>query len=440
MKLRIGEVGPAEDGTRSGLIWADVGGDFVPVEYVTPYGHKDAAFIAIPPEGSQILVGETEPSDDPSDGDTQIGRYYYLGSILGGTQGKHNSANIAELGVNLESMVDLEATVLGGKKDPEENLLTGNPGLSTASDPDGSKRVFPNRLNSMYDGKGGVPEQLGLVSENGSAFLISDQSEAGVDGQEGWQNYQIEMKSGSGKVIECVDSPKINAIIMTPRPDKKDKLVFSSGNTTEHSKSEFKLDTEGPVYMYSRNGEMDFICRDGRNIKIINTSPVLDGEDTLTTGGNINGGYPDTGTKTDGRGSPHSKGNEEYGCVNIESLHNNINLTAKAHDSVIYINAPGPSSKVVVTTGGSVDILAEKKITMTSNEAIEMNAPHVDINGGDRVDITAPNIWIDNNGDRHKACGSSASTHETQATIKLTDSGGLGMHGCEDIDPCGLTE
>ena len=73
-------------------------------------------------------------------------------------------------------------------------------------------------------------------------------------------------------------------------------------------------------------------------------------------------------------------GDLDTGCINLISHWNNINLEAKHSDSVIYIKAPGGQSKVVVDTGGTVDIMAQGKITLCSNTKIELDAPFVDIN------------------------------------------------------------
>jgi len=63
---------------------------------------------------------------------------------------------------------------------------------------------------------------------------------------------------------------------------------------------------------------------------------------------------------------------------------------------------------------------------MTSNEAIEMNAPHIDINAGDRVDMTGPTVWIDNNGVRHS--NPDPGGGDSQCTIKMYPDGGRSDH------------
>ena len=75
-------------------------------------------------------------------------------------------------------------------------------------------------------------------------------------------------------------------------------------------------------------------------------------------------------------------GNQTTGCLNLLSHHNSISLKAMAPDSVIYINAPGANSRVIVDSGGSVDIHAEKKVTIQSKTEVEINAPLIELNAG----------------------------------------------------------
>ena len=100
-------------------------------------------------------------------------------------------------------------------------------------------------------------------------------------------------------------------------------------------------------------------------------------------------------------------GNETTGCIQLLSHHNNISLRADAQDSVIFVNSPGPHSRVIVESGGSVDIVAEGKVTIQSNTEVEINAPVVDINGSDSANMNGgvvnidggPNIFLNSNED-----------------------------------------
>tara|TARA_R110002060_G_scaffold33487_2_gene44241 strand:- start:634 stop:1101 length:468 start_codon:yes stop_codon:yes gene_type:complete len=88
-------------------------------------------------------------------------------------------------------------------------------------------------------------------------------------------------------------------------------------------------------------------------------------------------------------------GNETTGCIKLMSRHNNISLSALEVDSVIHIHAPGVLSKVIIDTGGSVDIVAKGKITLQSETEVEINAPVVDINAGSINNMEPGNVYID---------------------------------------------
>ena len=50
---------------------------------------------------------------------------------------------------------------------------------------------------------------------------------------------------------------------------------------------------------------------------------------------------------------------------------------------------------MIVDSGGTVDIVAQNKITLQSDTEVEINAPIVDINGSDTVFIDGgPNILL----------------------------------------------
>ena len=88
-------------------------------------------------------------------------------------------------------------------------------------------------------------------------------------------------------------------------------------------------------------------------------------------------------------------GNETTGCIQLLSHHNNISLKANGQDSVIYVKAPGPHARVIVESGGSVDIVAQGKVTIQSNTEVEINAPIVDINGSQLVSVNGGEVTID---------------------------------------------
>ena len=90
LRLKVGTVISQGDVTKTGKFTvafklADSEGTVEePVRYVSPYGNSDAAFVAIPMAGSQVLCAYED--DLALEGDELAG-YYYLGSVMGAVPG-----------------------------------------------------------------------------------------------------------------------------------------------------------------------------------------------------------------------------------------------------------------------------------------------------------------------------------------------------------------
>ena len=265
---------------------------------------------------------------------------------------------------------------------------------------------WPSRFQRMYDAKGVVPEQYGLETLRGDAWMISNRYK-GNKGQRPYQDHRVGFHSGSGKRLELVDSPVVDGIVMTNEHRGKDFFIWSTGLSKQSpfSAGEYHMRTHGPVNLYTLLNRFHIWIEDGLNIEIENksTSKSAYGSDLQTNpDGRLSGGVPANGLGDPGNGGYFTSragkfGNETTGCIQLLSHHNNISLSAMEVDSVIHIHAPGPHSKVIVETGGTVDIIADRKITIQSSEEVEINAPLVDINGynnvfidGERIDLNLP--------------------------------------------------
>ena len=219
--------------------------------------------------------------------------------------------------------------------------------------------------------------------------------------------------SRSGKRIQAVDTPIVNGIVMANEHRGKDFFIWSSGGSDESpfSAGEYHMRTHGPVNLYTLHNRFHIWVEDGLNIDIENKStprctygPGLDwGPDGQDFVGPFNGGAGLPLVIDPGEGGPLDYptnrqgefGNETTGCIKFISHYNNISASALATDSVIHVHAPGARAKVIVETGGTVDIVADKKITLQSNTEVEINAPIVDINAVTATTITAPLVDID---------------------------------------------
>ena len=351
------------------------------VKYVSPYGSDHAGFFAIPTPGSLVICAKA----DTGIGDPELyNGYYYLGSVVGPVPGINNNV-ITEDDPTEPSNDYIEKTSPGvhgpnnGKPAHIKNLGLG----------------IPEKYQGAYDGKKLTPEQIGLTSTRADNLTMSLRSSP-IESGNPWQDFRIQMESGSGKVIKCVDTPEVDGIVITNEHGAKDYIILSTGDSdsSPFSEGEYHVRTHGPINQYTTENNMRLWVQDGLNLQIENLTKTGD------LGYTKNGQSPNVKATTN-EGGPSTRindfGNETWGCVEVRSLHNNVIVEALAEDSVIRIVAPGEQSKVIVNTGGTVDIIADKKITLKSGTEIELTAPEIDINGtnnvyidGGRVDLNLP--------------------------------------------------
>ena len=348
------------------------------VRYVSPFGNKHHGFVGIPTPGSLVLCAYSENKWGSTEGKLDKG-YFYLGAVMGNIPGINARAPAEEfVGPPDTKDVDpnlfvpkTEAGVHGPPLPPKEMAfaLENSP--------------WPRPFQNMYDAKGIVPEQYGMADIDANNMMMSsryrDNAALGS-----YQDHRVQIQSGGGKTVKCVDSPQIEGIIMDPGTRGKEYFIFSVGNSplSPFSKGEWHMRTHGPVNMYTMANNMHFWVQEGYNLQLEN---LAFGD--LTTEDN-DGNTSQTAVKNNqAKASDRivDLGHEGYGCVEIRSKYNNIIIEGEGDDSVIRINAPETNTKVIVNTGGTVDIVAKGKITLQSSTEVEINAPVVDINGDKHV-------------------------------------------------------
>jgi len=384
MKLKQGTVYSKASLTRDGTfkVWFggldDVGEKILEdVRYVSPFGNTQEGWISIPPVGALVLVAH-EP-DTVKRGDLFRG-YYYLGSIMGPIP--NTDVQVAEGGgsnQNSSEYVDKDSTGLKSPNGSKAGLVTEE-----------GKGWLPERFKDMYDAKGIIPESLGFTNHRADAVKISDRYNSTKKSENPFQDYSVGIISGNGKRIQAVDSPMVDGIVMTNEHKGKDFFIWSTGNSdnSPFAEGEYHMRTHGPVNMYTLYNRMHLWVEDGLNIDIENKSS---GSKSYN-GPNPKLGSPGTGGYQASR--KDNFGNETTGCINLISRENNVSVSALGSDSVIHIHAPGNQSRVIVDTGGTVDIVAQGKITLQSSTEIELNAPLVDINGSDNVFIDGGTLHL----------------------------------------------
>jgi len=419
MKVYRGIVEDNMDLNRRGTVTAHIPelDEVVSVEYMSPLMNMDAGFFAPPTPASEILILYLETAGGKEGG------YYYLGSL----------SSRRFLSDFIESSIfegeDWISDIGGGKK-------VSLPGPAR---PEGSSSVrfpsLPPEFHNAYANEV-TPSKMGMVSKSSGGIVMTDQKRGGDS--DAWMNIRTRLQSGR-KRIDLIDTPAQDQIIISTGKDQnqiEDRIVLAGRQDGEGAEAstlqsgEFRVESRGPSKIISkRNGIELKTGAAGLNINIVNNSdgflaskpdarrmtglgggdaelrlsdeieedwqgqqitvPTIEGDALrdkwkipLPLASTFSAGqtHPDLAKTLPEGFNPLDKANEDWGCVNIKSKWNNINLETEAVDGVIHINAPGPLTKVVVTTGGTVDIIATGKISLTSNTKIELNAPHVDIN------------------------------------------------------------
>tara|TARA_R110000824_G_scaffold8320_1_gene37549 strand:+ start:7825 stop:9123 length:1299 start_codon:yes stop_codon:yes gene_type:complete len=401
MNFKIGTVVSNADITRSGVLKVAftlqdeerAQGEWV--RYVSPYGTHKAAFVGIPQAGSTVLCGF---ADAPLDSGQSMKGYFFIGCVMGLNP---SEGRLVEPGATVDAKGP--ATPPGPQKPIDTNQSAGVYGPPTKEDEFAEvkrKNVtpFPDAFAGLYEGKGITPEMVGLAQGN-SAMLLHSRSR-GDKAALPFQDDMSEIRSGAGKSIRCVDSPIVDGIVMSNEHKGSDYFIFSTGNSdmSPFAAGEFHTRTHGPINTYTLESNIHTWVEDGRNLELENRA-----SGKYSPSGDRNGSR----TTNEEPGSPSSRiddiGNEDYGCVKLWSHHNNVSVSALEDNSVIHVHAPGGNTKVIVNTGGTVDIVADKKITMTSLTEVELNAPMIQLNGGEEVELNAPllDLNADDNIEEH---------------------------------------
>ena len=393
MNIKVGVVTANSDVTKSGIM--KVGFNLQnlgttqseDVRYVTPYGNDKAAFMAIPEPGSTVLVAY---SDAPLNSGEFTSGYYYLGSVMGANSTVNRLLGVSP-GEGTKKLKKGESLVVNPPTDT--NQKPGTYGPPTAETdlaiPLENTGHFPEAFKDLYTAKGITPEQIGLIGHRSDGLIISNRARANDSDAGPLQDDATELKSGSGKRLGLVDSPIVDGLVYTNEHKAKNYFIWSSGNKGNFSKGEVFLRTHGPINMYTAESGIHAWVQDGKNIEIENKS-----KGQMSPVANRNGNR----TTNEEAGSPSSRiddiGSEDYGCVKVWSHNNNIAVSALAENSVIHIDASGEFTKVIVRTGGTVDIVANKKITLTSETEVELNAPVVQLNGSNEVELNGPLVQL----------------------------------------------
>lgn len=353
MKVFLGVVENTVDITRKGTILCTLEGGrgAVEVTYVSPFVRDGAGFFAVPYSGSKVLVASFDSGDNNK---IKNSKYYLLGCVNDSTQ---------------------KSSLITSQKEMEDIAK------NSVVDP-----LFNNRhlVEDIYATKGGISEMLTLISHSGNALLLKDRTRSAVGGSPPVQDIGIVTRSSTGKHVSLCDSPQIDAAFISNA--HADALIFShdggkisdpTGAAATYAPHELQVHTLGPINLNSIESGIDLVVYKGKNIELENGASGLIRE------------FPETPTNSHWGGTFNAAdtGNEDYGCIKLQSKHRNIILLAEGETSVIRVVAPGSGTKVIVSTGGSVNVTAQKEINVNSATEINITAPIIRING-------STGVWI----------------------------------------------
>lgn len=218
---------------------------------------------------------------------------------------------------------------------------------------------------SIYKARG-IPQKTVLKDDKGNSLTLSNQYNSE------FFSVGARLKSGVGKQLILSDSPKMDSVILRNEHGDRIKITSEADNTT--AKRAIDIESQGPQRLISRESGISFQVVEGRELNLKNSS----------TGLNKNPSDP-----------------EKYGNINLDSERNDINLTTRAEDGKIFIDALGTrgliqidsSGKVIINAeNGSVSIKASEDIIMSAGGDVQINAGgSFHVNSGDDAAITCSN-------------------------------------------------
>lgn len=277
------EISPSDFGLEDAI---------VPVIYTTPYSfHGDGGIIAIPPDGTNILV-------------EKIGKhFYYLTSIVGPDPG-----DVDEL-----------------TEDTAEEVVEN---FSCETD-----------LDPIYSKSMGFPDTIMLRHPKGHLFQMKDDVPLETDKikpARAVHNSKIEMKSASGKIVSLDDGKNIDALRMGianlgRNKDEYDGIIIGHNNGLTGPRC-IKIQAKNNISTTTDSGDIINRVVDGNKFSVENTSTGMDGK---------------MSTPIFGFSKPQVNMGTEFGDINLVAGNNEgllaDPLKAKLGPSKIIIEALGES-------------------------------------------------------------------------------------------------
>jgi hypothetical protein len=304
-------------GTGSFLARIDyLNNEEVRVNYVTPYASNgEGAFIAIPEEGTEILVCRPVGSQ----------AWYYMGSTLS----------------------------------PEENKAEGAK-LSDASVPP-LDRVDPNISRAR-----GVPMKIALKSNDGAGLTISEEYNPE------FINKKVELNSTVGKKVTLNDSPAVDSLILDS--GNGSKITISNDPKNDHLPSRaIQIESVGPQKFINSGSQTDVVVgADGRELQLLNGANGVQWGDGAECGNvNIQSKWRDINVY-----SCAEKGKIFIQCLNQDGSDQVIQIETKGTGGGIIIKTRGDIS---LNAEGNLNLNAGEGINMKAGSKVSIDCATLDV-------------------------------------------------------------
>jgi len=324
--ISLAVVEDVADSERNGGFSASItslGGAVRPVTYVSPYvSNSEGAFIAIPEEGTTILV--CKPDENSS--------WYFLGATFIPEPGQAEGGAIPD----------------GKYVEPVE-------------------RVLPDLYRSR-----GVPMQMAMKSPTGAGIMMSEEYTPGALGEPGYFNNEAEITASINKKIKLIESPGIDSIILDS--GNNSTITLSNDPKAESlAHGSVQIETLGPQKYLNTGSQTDLVVGEGgRELQLLNKgNGVAWGDGAICGNVNIQSYKKDVNIFTQAE-----EGRIFIECLNGGGSNQVIEIQTNGEGGAIRIKTNGKvdiEASEVGVQANSIDVKA--------NTAINMDAPTINLNG-----------------------------------------------------------
>jgi hypothetical protein len=302
-RVSLAEVMSRVDPTNIGMFQARIASEsnkLQPVMYVTPYASNEAgAFIAIPEDGTQVLVCQPAGSE----------QWYYLGATFA-PQPKESTGALTVDNANLTPLQIASPELKKSKGVPMRMQWTGTQG--------GGLHIVEEENNSMM-------------------------------------NHKVEVQSSTGKTVSLNDNPLTDSIILKSGNGSSIKVTDNPQNLTDPGRAVL-VETEGPQKYINGNSQTDIVVVDGFELQMLNNSTGSMGSEEDPAGNvNIQSKWKDVNVFTKA-----AEGRIFIECLNGDGSNQVIEIQTNGADGAIRIKTNGKvdisANNIGIEASGSINM------------------------------------------------------------------------------------